>query len=188
MNIFEINEKYGVSLPKLKRMQRDGVLICDAGEGHPLAPLMRANLAKRQALSVEQLLCLIERPSVYAELRTRQKDARAQIAALGDYASGKPAPSLLLAFQDAAENDPKSVQAVIDWAKSVLPGSPVPYSYLGVRAAQGVTVESARKNFLMKFPMALRNARKRPEFAGWFETIETKGRKVVNYFNPGLDL
>jgi hypothetical protein len=43
MNIHEIAEKYKLGLVKVRRMQRDGILVCDAGDGHPMAPHQGTN-------------------------------------------------------------------------------------------------------------------------------------------------
>jgi len=187
MNIFEINEKYQISLGKLKRLVRDGLLICDEGDGHPLAPAMRANLVRNQDLSVEQLLLLIEKPKIYAELKNRQSQARNQVKALGHYDIEAMPLDLVKAVNLAADDDPKGVKAVIAWVKSVLPGEPVPYAFLGVRAGIRI-LPAGRHAFLTKFARALLNCRKDPEFAGCWRTEQKSGRKRTLYFNPGLDL
>lgn len=187
MNIFEIAETFQLSLAKVKRMERLGVLIVDAGEGHPLAVAMRDNLRNNQDLSVLQLLALIETPKAMAELRTRQAQAKRQIAALGDYAGQAMPLDLVMAVRLASENDPKGVKAVIAWAKSVLPGDPVPYAFLGVRAAFKI-LQPGRADFLAKFARALLNCRKDPEFAGHWRTEKKGARKKTFYFNTGLDL
>jgi hypothetical protein len=187
VNIFEINEKYQISLGKLKRLVRDGLLVCDEGDGHPLAPAMRANLMRNQDLSVEQLLLLIENPKIFAELKNRQSQARKQIAALGDYAQEAMPLALVSSVLKAAAGDAKGQAVMVAWVKSVLPGFPVPYAYLGVRAAIGI-LPIGRHDFLGKFAQALMNVRKDSEFAGWFRTDQIGSRKKTFYYNPGLDL
>ena len=187
MNIFEISEKFNLSLTKIKNMQKHGILICDEGDGHPLAVAMRANLMRNQDLSVEQLLLLIENPKIYAELKNRQSQARKQIAALGDYE--KEAMPAILAGRvlQAVENDEKAVKAVMAWIKSVLTMQEVPFGYLGVRMGMGIP-KANRKDFLSKFAGALMAVRKHPDFVGWFRVDYQKNKKKVFYFNPGLDL
>ena len=187
MNIFEIAETFQLSLTKVKRMERAGVLIVDAGEGHPLAPAMRDNLRNQQDLSVLQLLALIETPKVMAELRTRQSQAKKQIADLGDFRGSAMPLDLVKSVRLAAENDPKRVKAVIDWAKSVLPGSPVPYAFLGVRAGIAI-IPAGRNDFLTRFAQALMNCRRSPEFAPYFRSEQRGSRKRMIYFNTALDL
>ena len=175
MNIHEIAEKYKLGLVKVRRMQ---------GEGHPMVPAMRANLWRGQALSVAQLFALIESPEIFAELRTKQSQARAQIEALGAYDLDKPAASLLRSFADASENDSDAIKACIRWLKSILPVEPVPYAWLAVRVAQGITDVNARQDFLLKFGRAMHFVCLAPDFAGW-HTMEKFGhgnRKI--YFRP----
>lgn len=189
MNIFEINEKYQISLGKLKRLVREGLLVCDEGDGHPLAPAMRANLMRNQDLSVEQLLLLIDKPKIYAELKNRQSQARKQVAALGDYAIGAMPLELVKPINFAASGDDKNIKIVMAWIKETLTNAngEVSYAYLGVRAAIGI-LPVGRHDFLGKFAQALMNVRRDPEFAGWFRTDLIGSRKKTFYFNPELDL
>lgn len=184
MNIHEISEKYRITLPKLKRMQKAGLLICDAGDGHPLAASMRANLANKNSLSAEQIFVLIENPEVFAELRQRQDAARAQIRALGDYVADRPAPAVLADFREAAGNDPDAIRACMFWLKTVITENPVGYQWIAVRIAQLIKNPTARAEFLNLLRRALFNIKREPSFAAWFTVDKTGARTKTVFSKP----
>lgn len=185
MNIFEIAEKFHLSVTKVKRMEKAGVLIATGPDGHPMAPAMRLNLSNKQPLSVDQLCVLIQHPGVIAELRGRQSDARDQIAALGDYAADKPAAQLVTDFVDAGTGDAKAIARMIDWLKQILPDrGAVNHQWVAVRAVQHITNHLARQDLIYRFSMALKNCRKHPDFQDWYHVETIAWQKRTIYFRP----
>lgn len=191
MNIFEIAEKFNLSVAKVKRMEKSGCLVATGSDGHPLAHLMRDSLSHKRPLSVEQLLVLIQQPTVMAELRKKQQDARAQIAALGDFKAHKPAPGLFATIDGAAQFDEASQRKLIDWLKLILPPEPVPHAWIAVRVAQDVSEGDGRDKLLAQLTKALANIRKHEAFAGWSSVAFVAGQNRTFYSQPAqnfLDL
>jgi hypothetical protein len=184
MNIFEIAEKFNLSIAKVKRMEKAGLLVATGNEGHPLAPTMRQTLINRRPLSAEQLLVLVQEPTVIAELRQRQGDARAQIAALGDFKADKPEPSFFPVIVDAAGFDDAAQRKLIAWLQGILPGEPVAHAWIAVRVAQGVRAGSGRDELLNTLTKALANCRKHEAFKGWYGSTSLAGKSRAFYFNP----
>nr|GAT42304.1 predicted protein [Mycena chlorophos] len=181
MNIHEISEKFGISLVKLRRMNKAGVLHCTSAEGHEHAPNMRQYLADNRPLSAVQLLALIGEPSLYAEMRGHRAKAKAQVDALGDYAADAPPVSLMRSIRDAADKDPDAIADLIDWLLRVLPGAGVPYAWIAVRAVQQVKNPNAQEELLGKFAKALHFCRTDPRFAPFVTDRQNKSRTVKIY-------
>lgn len=63
MNIYEFCEKFRISLGKAEKMRAAGVLLLDAGESK-YGAVIRRQLSKGMALTVAQLLAMIEDSSI----------------------------------------------------------------------------------------------------------------------------
>jgi hypothetical protein len=187
MNIHEISDKFGVSVGKLRKMNKAGVLICDES-ADPLLDECRYYLRRGQPLTVKHLLALIETPGKLDGIGKGREQAAAQIAALGVL---EPAPANVSAeLSGAIMNEPDSVQTIMRWMMAAIPAhKEVTHYYLGVRLLLGLP-EAQRAFEIPRLGRTIMNIRKRPEFAGWFRVVKQGSRNVTLYHRPtkALDL
>jgi len=189
MNIYEMSEKYKITLVKLRRLHKDGHLRCEGDPGEELVSQMRHYLGRGQPLTVEMLIELIENPGTLIDLGHYAGKARAQVEALGDV-KGETAPRAVSAgLSDATAGDGDAVEAVADWIRGVLPeGGAVSHHWLATRLLMSVPA-GARKYDLKRAPIVLLKARGLPKLKGWFYTEKSKGRTQTFYARPkGFDL
>ena len=185
LTIYEMSEKYNVSIRKLRRMQKDGCLRSDSS-GDPLADEMRSQLQTGRPLSVRHLVALHDKPALVGEIGPYQDSAKAQINALGRIV---PAPEDIWPdLSAAASHDPEAIARLIAWAKETIPDRPVHHHYLAIRLVLA-TPEPLRKHEYPRLNRVFLNMRKSPGFAGWF-TIEQKGKRRVTWYHKpeGFDL
>jgi hypothetical protein len=188
MNIHEIADKFAVSVGKLRKMNKAGVLICDES-ADPLLDECRYYLRRGQPLTVKHLLALIETPAKLDGIGKGKELAAAQIAALGTPID--PAPKGVAAeLSGAAMNEPESVETVMRWMMAAIPAHrEVNHYFLAVRLLLGLP-EAQRAFEIPRLGRTLLNIRKRPEFAGWFRVQKQGSRNVSLYHRPksALDL
>jgi len=186
-SLYEISEKYRVSVRKLRKMHKDGVLRCD-GSGDPIADDIRGYLERGQQLTVKQLVALIERPGLLLEIGPRMDAAKAQVNALDgpEPASGDLWPELA----GAAANEPDALLKLIAWAQATIPGDrPVNHHWLAVRLLLAVP-ENLRKYEFPRLNRVFLHMRQRPEFEGWW-SVESQGKRRVTWYHQpkkGFDL
>ena len=169
MNIYQVSEKFKISMKKLRQMRKAGVLLIDETE-HPLREQMRYFLSKSRLLSVEHLLALIDNPRLALQLGTYVTKARSQVNALGDLRVNTAPPYVANKIYVASTCNDDAIDILIAWLKDIIPASPVTHHYVAVRLVLGVDplfrVQRARR-----IKWVLDQCRKRPEFADWW-TVE----------------
>jgi hypothetical protein len=189
MNIHEISERFSVSVGKLRKMNKAGILICDES-ADPLLDEMRYYLRRGQPLTTKHLLALIEAPAKLEGIGRGREQAAAQIAALGKPI--EPAPqAVALELSGAAMNEAASVATVMRWMQAAIPAHrEVSHYFLGVRLL--LALPDAQRAFeIPRLHRTLLNIRKRQEFAGWFRVVKQGSRSVTLYHRPAnsaLDL
>lgn len=185
-NIFEISEETGISLAKLRRMDKKGFLRLDTVENEVVTQL-RHYLARNQQMSVKQLMWLIENPSAIIDLGGKAPRARAQLAALGDI---EPAPSTVTAYiGDAARKDAEAVEILSQWLREVLPAKPVSHAWISVRLLLGTPVGgNLRASNISLIPLALMNVRRQASFAGWFEIVPAGETRTTTFYSRPKNL
>lgn len=183
MTLHEMNKKYGIKMPKLRQMEKDGALNCR--DASPVEPMIRY-FQKRRELTVPYLVQLIDQPELI-ELFTDAARRRVEriIAALGDV---QPAPADVAAcIIGAYEGDPGDVRTVLEWCKRTIPpAGEVPHHYLAVRLLMGVP-ENLRQYEEKRLPRVLLNVRRSDDFAGWWR-IAARGSRSVTLYSQPLDL
>jgi hypothetical protein len=185
MNIFEISEKAKISIPKLRLLDKLGVLRHD-GSATELDGI-RETIRLSNKLSVAQLVYLIENPAGLLELGKYASKAKEQLSALDDVA-GQVAPREVTALiLDAFEKQPEAVEALVAWAKTIIPEKPVGHSYIATRLLLGVP-ENMRRHEFPRLHRALMNCRDVPSFAGWHRREKSVSRNKTVYQKLALDL
>jgi hypothetical protein len=177
LNIYEIAEKFAISVAKLRKMERDGCLRVD-GEDSETAAALRHYLARNQQMTVAQIMSLLDSPALYIELGKWADRARTQVAALGDVKATAAPRDVTAYIDDAARGDSEAVEILMRWLHGVLPAKPVPHSWIAARLLINLP-ENLRASFIKRIPIALLNVRKQPEFAGWW-TLAPTGAKDRN--------
>lgn len=187
MNIFEISDKSGISVKRLRVLDKLGVLRHDAST--TIVDEMRSTFREGNKLNVAQLVHLVENPAGLLELGRYAEKARAQLEAAKDVAGQVNAAPLEVASQilEAFENQADACEALIAWAKTVIPPHPVGHSYLATRLLLGVP-EGSRKHDAARLHRALMNCRARPSFAGWWRKEKSVSRNKTIYEKIALDL
>ena len=182
MNVFEFSEKYKISRAKSRQIAKDNP------QWFPDAPgdfdHIRAGLMNGDKLTALQLIQLIEQPSGLLELGGQAGKAKSELDAL---ANPQAAPKEVSAnIMEAAKGEPEAIRILVDWLKSIIPEKPVSHAFIAVRLLLGVPV-SIRKSEGARIPRALLNARKQPDFAGWWHIVEgRKNRNVTIYQKSDL--
>jgi hypothetical protein len=188
MNIFEVCERFNLSLLKARKMDKAGVLRLDENTPEIITEI-RHWLSRGQPLTAAHLTELIDNPGSLLDLGKYSDRAEILIATLGPV-KREAAPLKVAAYiTDAAKNDPDAVQIIVDWIKSILPASPVSHNYIAVRLLLGLDPLD-RPADIPRVPRVLLNCRKHPDFAGYWRTEQNKSRSVTIYQKPkkGFDL
>lgn len=189
MNIYQLSVKAGITVGKLRKLEKLGALKLDGETGFLDSLLfhMRGN----QTLTVSQLLTLIEDPDLLDDLAAAKpryaSRAREQIAAIGDASQHLAPREVTAAIVGASRGDDDESLIIVDWFKSVLPASPVPHAWLTVRLLAPLN-EFMRGQTAPLISPALLNVRKLPEFAGYWQSEKIGTRSTIKYFQKPLDL
>jgi hypothetical protein len=189
MNIYQLSVKTGIPVVKLRKLDKLGALVTDGETGFldTLIFHMRGN----RVLSVAQLLALLDAPDLLDELgavRPRYASrAREQIAALGDTSTDRAPREVTAAIQGASRGDDDESLIIVEWLKTILPAAPVPHAWIVVRLLLPLN-EFMREQAAPLISPALLNARKLPEFAGYWRSEKVGTRPAIKYFQKVLDL
>lgn len=185
-DIYEINLKTGISIKKLKSMDRQGFLNTTKPENPEVAKMLWT-LRKGNRLSVVHLVRLVESPDLIHELGDYDFTAREQLRVLGDAKSESAKPAIASAIDLASKDQPKEVEALEQWMKRVIPPDrDVPHHYLAVRALLGVSVH-LRPYLAGRIARAFQKVRDRSSFSGWFSPKATRyARNATFYHRPKL--
>ena len=186
MNIYEVAERFKISLKKLRAMDKAGLLRLD--ESASASDPIRATLIKGNPLPVAQLVQLIEEPALLLDLGKYATAAEAQVAALGIKTEHAAAPKpVAAAVTDAAKNDPEAVAILVAWLKETIPARPVGHAYLASRLLLGIP-PAIRKFEGPRIGRALLNCRNHPSFAGWWTVKPGASQNSTVYQKLALDL
>lgn len=183
MNLFEISEKFDLSLKKARIMHKAGVLLVDKEENELVAK-MRYYLARGQHLTLLQLLALLEDRSILDQLGRYYSDAEIQLDEIGD-AVGQAAPLMVWAsIYDASTGKGRDeAERIITWLKSVIPTNPVSHYFVASRLVVGSPAAS-RPSRYKNVSQALLQIRKLESFNGWWFTKQYHGRNCTFYARP----
>lgn len=191
MNIYEVAAQFKISVSKLRKMDKAGLLRLD--KAHPLTDSMRFYLGKGKPLTVAQLVALVEDPTIIEHLGEKAGAAMAQVAALG---APDGAPMEVVAEIDqASRGDHDAICRIIPWLKTQIlvaasQGQPViNHHYLAVRLVLG-SPAGLRDYNAARIARALLNCRRHPGFAGWWRVVPQGSMSVSEYgkFDGGAAL
>lgn len=184
MNIYEVAAQFKISVSKLRKLDKAGLLRLD--KAHPLTDAMRFYLSKGKPLTVPHLVALVESPALIEELGDKAGAALAQVAILN---APTAAPLEIVAEIDqAARGDSDAVGRLIPWIKATIvaaaaQGHPiVNHHYLAVRLALG-SPASLREYNTARIPRALLNCRRHPGMAGWWRVVPKGSVTASEYGN-----
>lgn len=186
-DIYEINLKTGISIKKLKSMDRQGYLN-NTKPDNPEITKMQFTLRKGNRLSALDLVRLIESPDLIFDLGDYAYIAEEQVESLGDAKSEAAEPAIATIIYSASTGHPEQVEALEQWMKQEIPTDrEVPHHYLATRALLGVPVHS-RRYIAGRIPRAFLNVRGRPSFSSWFTLRPTcYARNATFYHHPKLE-
>lgn len=183
MNIHELSRRTGVTLTKLRAIERLGALKVDAENA--TAQQIQFTLSRNPVLTLASALALLDDPSLIYDLGHYEKRARAQIDQLGNV---KPAPrDAGAAIEGAAHGDEGSCAILAKWLASALPTEPVPYLWIAVRLLVALP-ETLRASLAGKVNIALAHVRKRADFEPYWSSATRSGKVTILYHKPRLDL
>ncbi len=185
MNIFEVAEKFKISLKKLRAMDKAGLLRLD--ESATAADPIRATLIKGHPLPVWQLVQLVEEPALLLGLGKYAGAAETQVAALGKPERETAPKPVAASVTDAAKNDPEQVAILCGWLRSIIPARPVGHAYLATRLLLGIPA-GARKSEAPRIGRALLNCRNSPALAEWWTVKPGASQNSTVYQKKVLDL
>lgn len=182
MNIYEISEKFGVSMRALRKLEKGKVLKLDPVD--PMVDKIVYLLSKSQRLPVDALAHLIENPDVLLELGRHAGEAEYQISSLGNVQRDIAPPDVSAEIEMSAKGDDSAVEKLVAWLQTVIPTDcAVGHHFLAVRLLLSVP-SGARPYAYSRLPRALLNVRRHPGFAGW-SSYTTEGRhKLSQYHRP----
>lgn len=191
MNIYEVAAQFKISVSKLRKMDKAGILKLD--KSHPLTDSMRFYLGKGQPLTVAQLVALVEDPTIIEQLGEKAGVALAQVAALN---APTAAPLETVAEIDqASRGDTDAIGRLIPYLKTQIllaasqGHSVINHHYLAVRLVLG-SPASLRDYNAARIARALLNCRRHPGFAGWWRVVPRGALAVSEYgkFEGGTTL
>lgn len=186
MNIFEIAEKFDVSLRTLRRLEKGGVLRCKPRD--PILDALQYSLAKGNALSVAQLAALIDNPDWLLDLGRYAGAAEIQLEGVGKPREEAAPRSVTLHLEDAARGDPAAAAKIGTWIVGMLPEHPVNYAYVGSRLFYGVP-ETQRKSAIGRIGKAVTAAKRHAPLIDCWRMIGRANNQRTEFFKPKpLDL
>lgn len=184
MNIYEVARDFKISLSKLRKLDKAGLLRLDKSD--PIVDAMRFYLGKGKPLTVPQLVALVESPALIEDLGDKAGTALAQVAMLN---APTAAPFEVAAEIDqAARGDLDAIGRIVPWLKSTLIAAEsqghgvVGHHYLAVRLALA-SPAGLRDYNMARIPRALLNCRRYPGFAGWWRVGAKGSSNVTQYGN-----
>jgi hypothetical protein len=182
MNIYEAAAQFKISISKMRKMDKAGILRLETA--HPLTDSMRFYLGKGQPLTVAQLVAHVEDPTLIEQLRGKAGVAMAQVAMLGAPVS---APLETVAEIDqASRGDTDACGRLIPYLKTCIlqaasQGQPfINHHYIAVRLVLG-SPASLREYNAARIARALLNCRRHPGFAGWWRIVPQGGKSMSEY-------
>jgi hypothetical protein len=183
MNIYQLSMKSGLSLVKLRKLEKLGALRLDGETG--LVDGLIFHMRGNKTLTVAQLLALIERPDLLDELdaaRPRYASrAREQIAAVSLVDAHKAPREVTAAIVGASRGDDDESLVIAEWLKGILPPDPVSHAWVAVRLLAPLNAFQ-REQIAPLISPALLNMRKLPEFAGYWHSGKIGSRSVIQYY------
>lgn len=174
MNIFELSDKSGIAVKRLRILDKLGALRHDASTT-PTDEIL-ATLKGGNRLNVGQLVYLVENRGELLELGKYTDKARAQLAEIGN-TTGQGAPREIASqILEAFEREPAAVAALVAWAKTIIPARPVGHAFIAARLLLGVP-KATRGYDAPRLRRVMLNCREHPEFAGWWKHEKIQGTK-----------
>lgn len=184
MNIYEVAAQFKISVAKLRKLDKAGLLRLDKAD--PIIDAIRFYLGKGQPLSVAQLVYLVENPAAIEHVGDKASVAMTQVAMLN---APTAAPFEVAAEIDqAARGDDDAICKIIPWLKTTILTAKsqghgvVGHHYLAVRLALGCPA-GLREYNMARIPRALLNCRRHPGFAGWWRVGAKGSSNVTQYGN-----
>lgn len=185
LTLSEISKRFDVQIKKLRRMDRAGVLNCEAEllPEESTAQKMIRYFGSRREFTAAHLVSLIDEPGLVDCLGRHADKAYKQLARLGTPV--EPASVTVSAeIWGAAVGEEYSVARIVEWCKTVIPvDRTVTHHYLAVRLLLGVP-KTIRHFDERRLSRVMLNCRKQEGFAGWWHVEEIKGRTVTVYHHP----
>jgi len=175
MNIFEVCEKYQISLAKARKMEKGGVLRLDENTPEKVQEI-RHLLMRGQPLSAAHLVELLDNAGWTLDLGRYADKAQSMLDELGDARAEKAPESVAMYIPDASSNVPEAVEILMRWAMKIIPAHPVRHNYLATRLLLGDSPLD-RPADAPRIGRAIHYIRKRPEFADYWHTIPTSGNR-----------
>lgn len=186
MDIYETHIKSGVSLKKLKDLEKLGVLNVQRSK-NPLIDKMKMNLNKGNRLSAEQQLHLLKNPNDAKLLLRWEYEVSACLKALGDVEKEKMPWPIAAKIDLAAAKHNDAVQYLAEWLCNFIDENPAfangasrDYAYLAVRIFADVP-DLHLKLIISRAFAAIWNCRKTKRMTGYWH-LDTKRR--VRYHRP----
>lgn len=178
--IHEMSREVGISLKKLRKMERKGWLNVSADD--PVTDSILYAFRTGNRLTVSQAIALIEAPGLIDTLGSKADKARQQLAELGNV---QPAPAIVAAeLVGAAAGDASSIRAVMEWCKEAIPPQgEVTHHYLAVRLLMAVPA-NLRQFEEKRLPRVMLQIRRQEEFAGWWRIAPKGSRGITLYSRP----
>lgn len=181
-DIYEINLKTGISIKKLRSMDRQGFLKTSKPE-NPEAARMQSVLRKGNRLSTMDLLRLINEPDLVAWLGPYDYIADQQIASLGDVRADAAPSSFQTIIEESYRGGESAIMTLEQWVKDVIPmAGEVSHHFISVRALMSFPKSCYRLGHGWLCP-SLVKIRARPSFAGWFTLRPTPDRGNITFYH-----
>lgn len=145
---------------------------------------MKHYIGRGQNLTLQQLVTLIENPTLLKAMGAKAAVARKQIEALGDPVKHKADSSIGAFAVGTADRDRDSIARFGAWVKATIPPEGCSYHYLALRVIYGAH-ENFRPSLIRRMQFAFLVLRGHESFAGWFTvTKDSKGRSETFYHRP----
>ena len=183
-DIYEISLRHNLSIRKLRKMEKAGILRTTESEKPELSKILY-NLRKGNRLSAIHCAALIDDADLILDLGEYDYKIRQQLEELGP-ASSEAAPShIVMKIDMAAKDHPEQVEELESWMKDAIPtGKEVSHHYLAVRILLGA--KASMRPYIAKWlPRAFLNVRNRQSFSNWYSLRKTRfSRNATFYRRP----
>ena len=188
MNIFEIHTRFDISMKKLRRMQKEGVLNCSDAPDYWQRAKSDVRKGSMSARSVALASKFPERLEAMIDLTLAERKVVKRHFGLAQLPAEKlPLERLSTPVCGAAHGETRWMTRFIEEVQALIPDRPVSYLYLAVRLLLTCDTDFQMNLMTDDLLKAFTNARKEPSMRDWWHREPSgEGDYTIVYNRPQI--
>ena len=190
LTMLGFNMRYGISLRKLRRIERDGQIKFKNAPDHWRRVVLDLRKRKMSARSIALAYLFPKKLEGMTDLTASDKKAlREHFSAAGLPPSESPDDYYMQSVLGAAANEPKFLEWLVSDLKKIIPAKPVPHAYIAVRLLLPCDTDDEVDRLYRNLPKAFRNVFRLTTLKNWrVKSPIGNGRYQLLYCRPEHDL